>query len=218
MNGVNDITLRVKGVEYSSTSYESAHKNDVDSNMKTYLENWYNNNLKSYDSKISKETIYCNNRIPSTKNSGSYTNEGYGIHPTIYDYEKFFDWQGTRKGPNLICSQNNDQFSVSSTSGNGELTNPIGLITADEVNMAGGRTSSQNRLYYLYSGTSYWTISPAIFSDWFHVRGFCVPATGELSINNVDFSDGVRPVINLDSSNLVFTGTGTMQDPYVIAD
>ena len=135
MGGVNDTTLRVKGIEYSSTSYETAHKNDVNSNMKTYLENWYNNNLKSYDSKISKEAIYCNNRVPSTRKDSTYTQEGYGIHPTIYDYEKFFVWQGTRKGPNLVCTQENDQFSVSSTSGNGELTNPIGLITADEVNM-----------------------------------------------------------------------------------
>ena len=215
-SGVNDTTLRVKGIEYSSTSYESAHKNDVNSNMKTYLENWYNNNLKSYDSKISKEAIYCNNRVPSTRKDYTYTQEGYGIHPTIYDYDKFWDWQGTRKGPDLICSQNNDRFSVSSTSGNGELTNPIGLITTDEVNMAGGRTSAQNRLYYLYSGTYYWTMSPSSFGYWFYAFEFCVASSGELSSNHVDTGYGVRPVINLDSSNLVFTGTGTMQDPYVI--
>ena len=89
-SGINDTTLRVKGIAYSSTSYETAHQNDVNSNMKIYLENWYNTNLKSYDSKISKEAIYCNNRVPSTTNSGSYTNEGYGIHPTMYDCEKFW--------------------------------------------------------------------------------------------------------------------------------
>ncbi len=215
-SGVNDTTLRVKGIEYSSTSYETAHKNDVNSNMKTYLENWYNNNLKSYDSKISKEAIYCNNRVPSTRKDSTYTQEGYGIHPTIYDYEKFFVWQGTRKGPNLVCTQENDQFSVSSTSGNGELTNPIGLITADEVNMVGGRTSAQNRLYYLYSGTSYWTMSPSFFYSWFYAVEFYVTSSGELSHNIVNLGHGVRPVINLDSSNLVFTGTGTMQDPYVV--
>ncbi|HIT12379.1 MAG TPA: hypothetical protein IAB58_06280, partial [Candidatus Pelethosoma merdigallinarum] len=214
--GVNDTTLRVKGIEYSSTSYETAHKNDVNSNMKTYLDNWYNNNLKSYDSKISKEAIYCNNRVPSTRKDSTYTHEGYGIHPTIYDFEKFFDWQGTRKGPNLVCTQENDQFCVSSTSGNGELTNPIGLITADEVNMAGGRTSAQNRLYYLYSGTSYWTMSPSFFYSWFYAVEFYVTSSGELSHNIVNLGHGVRPVINLDSSNLVFTGTGTMQDPYVV--
>ncbi|HIT12007.1 MAG TPA: hypothetical protein IAB58_04375 [Candidatus Pelethosoma merdigallinarum] len=215
-SGVNDTTLRVKGIEYSSTSYESAHKNDANSTMKTYLENWYNNNLKSYDNKISKEAIYCNNRVPSTKVAYPYTQEGYGIHSTIYDYDKFWDWQGTRKGPNLICSRNNDQFSVSSTSGNGKLTNPIGLITADEVNIAGGRTNAQNRLYYLYSGTNYWTMSPSGFSYWFRASEFYVSSPGVLTSNNVDYAFGVRPVINIDPSKITFTGTGTMQDPYVV--
>ena len=214
--GVNDTTLRVKGIEYSSTSYESAHKNDVSSTMKNYLDNWYNNNLKSYDSKISKEAIYCNNRVPSTRNTSTYTNEGFGIHSTIYDYDKFYDWQGTRKGPSLVCTRENDQFSVSSTSGNGDLINPIGLITADEVNMAGGRTSAQNRLYYLYSGTDYWTMSPSNLNHWFSTLGFSVTSSGVLSSNNVSYVNGVRPVINLEPSKITFTGTGTMQDPYVI--
>ncbi len=216
MTGVNDTTLRVKGITYSSTSYDTAHKNDVNSTMKNYLDNWYNNNLKNHDNKLFKEAIYCNNRIPSTKDYDAYSNTGYGNYPTIYDYEKFFDWQGTRKGPNLICSQKSDQFSVSSASGNGDLTNPIGLITADEVNMAGGRTSAQNRLYYLYSGTSYWTMSPGRFDYWFVGREYCVTWAGELTISNVPDGYGVRPVINLDSSKITFTGTGTMQDPYVV--
>ena len=32
----------------------------------------------------------------------------------------------------------------------------------------------------------------------------------------VDYGYGVRPVINLDSSNLKFTGSGTKENPYVI--
>ena len=214
--GVNDTTLRVKGVEYSSTSYETAHKNEVNSTMKTYLDNWYDKNLISYTDKLSNEAVYCNNRLPSTTKSSTYTNEGYGINPTIYDYEKFYDWSGTKIGPNLVCDQKSDSFSVSSTTGNGDLTNPIGLITADEVSMAGGRTSAQNKLYYLYSGTYYWTMSPSHFRFWFYANGFYVSSAGELTDTFVSDGFGVRPVINLNSSNLVFTGTGTMQDPYVI--
>ena len=216
-SGVNDTTLRVKGIAYSSTSYETAHQNDVNSTIKTYLDNWHNNNLTSYDSKLSKEAIYCNNRVPSTTNYGSYTNEGYGNHPTMYDYEKFYDWQGTRRGPNLVCTGENDQFSVSSNIGNGVLTHSIGLITADEVNMAGGRTSAQNRLYYLYSGTQYWTMSPSHFDGyWFNASEFYVTSTGALEYSYVYYGNGVRPVINLDPSKITFTGTGTMQDPYVV--
>src|SRR5699024_10158292 len=110
--GVNDTTLRVKGVEYSSTSYETAHKNEINSTMKTYLDNWYDKNLISYTDKLSNEAVYCNNRVPSTTKAGVYQQEGYGINPTIYDYDKFWDWIGTRKGPNLVCNQKSDAFSV----------------------------------------------------------------------------------------------------------
>ena len=96
------------------------------------------------------------------------------------------------------------------------LEKPIGLITADEANMAGGRTSAQNRLYYLYSGTYYWTMSPSHFNFWFLAAGISVSSLGELPTNYVSDVYGVRPVINLDSSKITFTGTGTMQDPYVI--
>ena len=101
-------------------------------------------------------------------------------------------------------------------SGNGKLTNPIGLITADEVNMAGGRTSAQNRLYYLYSGTNYWTMSPSYFNFWLSSSDFFVSFSGELSYLGVNTGHGVRPVINLDPSKITFTGTGTMQDPYFV--
>ena len=214
--GVNDTTLRVKGISYSSTSYETAHQNDVSSTIKTYLDNWYNNDLKSYDSKLFKESIYCNNRVLSSTDVSPYTQEGYGLYTTMYNYDKFSDWQGTRKGPNLVCTRENDQFSASSTNGNGKLTNPIGLINADEVNMAGGLNGSQNRLYYLYSGTNFWTISPSIFYTWGFAYEYCVLSSGVLSHEYVHANYGVRPVINLDPSKITFTGTGTMQDPYVV--
>ena len=140
------------------------------------------------------------------------------MHPTIYDYDNFYDWSGIRKGPNLVCDQKSDAFSVSSTAGNGDLTNPIGLITADEVSMAGGRTGIPNRLYYLYSGTNYWTMSPTYFDYGFLANEFRVSSAGAIANNGVLNGYGVRPVINLDSSKFTFTGTGTMQDSYVISD
>ena len=43
-------------------------------------------------------------------------------------------------------------------------------------------------------------------------------ATGELGHwYNVNNGYGVRPVVNLNTDNLSFTGTGTMQDPYVVS-
>ena len=121
-------------------------------------------------------------------------------------------------GPRLTCSNVNDKFTTTnSTIGNKKLTRPIGLITADEVNMAGARTSYQNQLFYLYTGTYYWTMSPSRFHYWGVANEFVVVSSGELSgWLLVNYGYGVRPVINLDSSNLQFTGSGTKEDPYVI--
>ena len=83
--------------------------------------------------------------------------------------------------------------------------------------MAGGRTSSQNPLYYLYTGTNYWTITPSLLSFNSNASEFTVLSSGAIyGWSLVNGSYGIRPVVNLNTENLTFTGTGTMQDPYVI--
>ncbi len=214
---VSATSMSVTAVEYSSGSYEEAHANQTNSTIKTYLDNWYSSNLNNYAEKISNEAVFCNDRSKSSYNSGAYRNTGYGITPTIYGYDRFYAWEGSAKGPRLTCPQDNDKFTVSSASGNGALTYPVGLITADEVNMAGGKTSSQNLLYYLYSGTTYWTMSPSNFNNWGNADELRVTSTGELLNDDVHNGYGVRPVINLDPNNLTFTGSGTMEDPFVVS-
>ena len=214
---VSATSMSVKAVEWSSTSYDRAHANEVNSNIKTYLEDWYDSNLSSVDSILSKDTVFCNNRQISSYSDGTYRNTGYGITPTMYGYTRFYNWNGSSISPSLNCPQANDKFSVTTTKGNGKMSNPVGLITADEVSMAGGKTGAQNTLYYLYTGTYYWTMTPSLFLDNNSAFEFNVASSGELvRWSNVDLGYGVRPVVNLNTDNLTFTGTGTMQDPYVI--
>ena len=213
----NATQMHVKSVENSSTSYNQAHQNLNNSTMKTYLENWYTNNLSGVDDKISKTAYFCNNRQVSTKRDDAYKNTGYGITPTMYGYTRFYDWNGNATGPTLACPQANDKFTASTSTGNGKQTKPIGLITADEVNMAGGKSGSRNMLYYLFTGKDYWTMSPSFYYYSSVARATHVTASGELfAWNYVTDGYGVRPVINLDTKNLKFSGTGTMQDPFVI--
>ena len=215
---VSATSMSVKVVEWSSTSYDGAHANEVNSNMKTYLEDWYDSNLSSVDSILSKDAVFCNNRQISSYSDGTYRNTGYGITPTMYGYTRFYNWNGSSISPSLNCPQANDKFSVTTTKGHGKLSNPVGLITADEVSMAGGKMGAQNTLYYLYTGTYYWTMTPSFFNHYSIAREFVVASSGGLA----DWSDvnnglGVRPVVNLNTDNLTFTGTGTMQDPYVVS-
>ena len=213
---VSTTSMSVKAVAWSSTSYAGAHANEVDSTIKTYLDSWYDSNLSLIDNKLSKDTIFCNNRQVSSYKSSPYVGDGYGVTPTMYSYPRFSNWAGSSISPSLTCPQANDKFSVTMIKGNGNLSKPVGLITADEVSMAGGRTSSQNTLYYLYTGTTYWTMTPSSFVHWNYASVFNVYSTGTLSSNAVYAGYGVRPVVNLDTSKITFTGTGTMQDPYVI--
>ena len=215
---VSATSMSVKAVEWSSTSYAGAHANEKNSTMKTYLDDWYDSNLSSVDNKLSKDTIFCNNRQVFSYKASPYVGDGYGVTPAMYSYPRFYNWLGSSISPSLTCPQANDKFSVTDVKGNGNLSKPVGLITADEVSMAGGRTSSQNTLYYLYTGTTYWTMTPSIFGGDSNADEFSVTSSGELGRwYNVSTSFGVRPVVNLNTENLTFTGTGTMQDPYVIS-
>ena len=63
---VSPTSMNVKAVEYASPSLEIATSNTTNSTMKTYLENWYKNNLSSYSDKISTNSSFCNDRKIST--------------------------------------------------------------------------------------------------------------------------------------------------------
>ena len=211
-------SMRVSGVGYGTTSKEQSQSNDVNSTIKKYLDNWYKNNLDSHTDKLSSNTTFCNNRTISNKTSGTYTNEGYGMHPTVYGLERYTNYANQGKlGPDLSCPLN-DSFNVKGTNGNEKLTYPVGLITADEAMMAGGINGYINMLYYLYTGQNYWTMSPSrFFEGYFISNNLCVLSSGEINGNDVWNWVGVRPVINLDPDKITFTGNGTMQDPYVIS-
>ena len=76
---------------------------------------------------------------------------------TIASYARLVN----NKTPSLSCSKN-DSFTVNeSSTGNGKLKYPVGLLTADEVAYAGGRSGSNNTTYYLYTGSTWWTMSPS---------------------------------------------------------
>ena len=210
-------SMRVSGIGYGTTSKEQAQSNDTDSTIKTNLDNWYKNNLNGYTDKLSSDTIFCNNRTISNKTMVPYYNIGYGMNPTMYTGEKFRSWASQDVlGPDLSCPLN-DSLSVKTTKGNGKLTYPVGIITADEINMAGGTNYSNNMLYYLYSGNSYWTMTPYSFDSWLMSYNMYVSTTGNIEIVSATNEYGVRPVINLDPDKITFTGNGTMQDPYVIS-
>ena len=177
------------------------------STIKGALDQWYQNNLTGVSDKIDESAGFCGDRTPTS---------GTGIGTTLTYYGGYTRLYGSRI-PTFECSSNNDLYTTSGSSqGNKALTYPIGLISADEVVYAGGSLYSSNNSYYLYTGQTYWTISPSHFDNgWAYV--FQVDPNGSLyGISYVFNNFGIRPVINLKADVKITGGNGTSTNPYIV--
>ena len=203
-------------VGYMYTSGQ-VHGLGTNSTIKGVLDSWYQTNIanKGYGDKVSTEAGFCGDREPSTNSSTSNGAGGTGTTQTYYG--GYIRLVNSTKSPTLKCKNNEDMYTISGSSrGNKALTNPVGLITADEVSMAGGVYGDINKSYYLYTGQQYWTMSPYLFPTTnSHVHVFVVWLDGYLSGSPVLYTFGVRPVINI-ASDVEITGSGTSADPYVV--
>ena len=168
-----------------------------DSTIKEVLDEWYLKNLIIFSEKIDGNAGFCGDRT-------TYTTTYYATYNRLVN----------NKAPSFECINNSDLYTTSGSSqGNGALTFPIGLISADEVAYAGGIYNTNNTSYYLCVGRNYWIMSPYDSSN----NVFTVDYNGWLNRaggpNNPGV--GVRPVINL-KADIQLTGTGTANDPYVV--
>ena len=198
---------------YFTTSKKQAASNEINSDIKTYNENWYTNtsNLSTLASKISSNSGYCNDRMTTQTKDG-----GIGFKETTYDSAYRVN---TLKKPSYKCTnESNDLFTLSSnTYGNKKLSAPVGLITADELAYAGSLYYNYNFQVYTHSGNWYWTLSPAFFSGGL--------SSSSSLLNSSSFGyyfsasvGGVRSVVSLNSTALVSGGNGTLADPYIIGN
>ena len=200
---------------------DSNRDNTNNSTIKTYIDNWYNNNLSSYSKFISTEAVYCNDRelAPGlTYNTGN---------TTFYYAPR--ERLSTNKTPTYNCTNNKDAFSGSNSEA--KLDYPIGLMTADELVYAGGKFGttlpSPYAWYYLNSAggsitgsTWWWSLSPygwyMSFSHVWNVRGS--NDSGFLDYYGVRVAYfGARPAISLKSCTLWTSGNGAPETPYEIS-
>ena len=178
------------------------HGSGQPSTMMSTLNNWYNSNLASFEENyIDTGTGFCSDRNMA---SGSNFNSGDILYYAPYD---------RRNGPASLQCNSEDILSKD----NGKLTNSIGLVTSDEAVLTGITSSTANTVSYLYTGQTYWTMSPNGFSSG-NSRAFVfyVASDGYLDFTYyVTYSYGVRPVINL-RSDVSLTGSGTISDPFKV--
>ena len=114
---------------------ENNRTNENNSTIKGVIDTWYENNLKTnYGKYLSTTAIYCNDR--------SVTDGIYSVSSSI-NYAAYTRLV-TNKAPTYDCTNAGDKFTVDSSVGNGKLTYPIALMTADEVSFAGGVYARRN--------------------------------------------------------------------------
>ena len=176
-------------------------KEEKDSTVKEILDNWYVTNIseRGLDDKITSIPGFCNDRDIANKDSWSLDDKAF--------YYNAWERLQTQKIPILKCNNDRDLYKVK-----------IGLITADEVSMAGGVWNTENSSYYLHIGNSFWTMTPCRFtlsSTYKLSLVFYLGSDGSLNNNGVNASRGIRPVINL-ASDVTLSGTGTASDPYIV--
>ena len=209
-------------VGYMYTSGD-AHGLGTSSTIKQANDSFYTSVLSNYASYIDTNAGFCGDRsrlnLQSGVGTGAVTTYNQGYLRVV------------ESDPDLVCENENDLYTISSSNqGNKALSYPIGLITVDEVMLAGtsggvfdGNYNHQltNQNSYLTTGNTYWTMTPSgsyvPFGDtpWSSYI-FSVHSSGYLDDSYTISTNGVRPVINL-KADVTVMGNGTKENPYTIS-
>ena len=207
----------------ASKSKEEAQTNTASSDIKTAIESWYKTNIadRGYDEYVS-DNIFCNDRsTPGREATGwsADTGLGYGTNVTGYGGYARLSKDQNNPSPKIECENKNDAFTKEDIEkGNGKLGEKVGMITADEIVLAGsGKYNTENQSYYLHKGNWYWSLSPHNVDTGGYARVFIVRVIGSLNNHYINNAGGVAPVINLGAEYVnTMVGNGSMSSPFEV--
>lgn len=205
--------LKLKRGKNIEDAKKEMFSNTTDSKMKQTIDNWYATHMIDYTDKL-EDTVWCNdrsiNRGPlKSKDEDSSIDGNVSI---IYFGAEERNEQAYK--PSVQCPREEDKFTVSSEFGNGKLTYPVALLTADDLTLAGHGKNDSNSSY-LYTGSSNWTLSPRYFDS--DTAGMFYLYSGNLlSSNRTNKTNGIRPAVSLAPDTIIASGDGSQTDPFEI--
>ena len=181
------------GFQYTTGSQRGTTTN---STIKTYLDNWY---TKYFNENISTsrfvKTTFCNDR----NTSSTWASNGSG-----FSYDPFTRLHAVTPPLTFECNTAD------------VVTNNFGLITADEIVLAGGKFNTDNSAFYLNNNMAYWAGSPAGFDGSYSHVFVLIPLDG-LGYGGVyDRGNAARGVVSL-SADTKLLGSGTYDDVYIVS-
>ena len=181
------------GFQYTVGSQRGTTTN---STIKTYLDNWYTTYFnENIGTPRFIKTTFCNDR--NTSSTWASTVDGL-------TYDPYTRLSVETPTPTFECNTAD------------VVTNNLGLITADEIVLAGGKLYENNSTFYLNNNMAYWAGSSYEFSDngsnVFVLNPFYGLSNGGVNYRNV----GARGVVSLSSESKLL-GSGKYNDVYVIS-
>ena len=209
-----DVTNNV--VEFAGFIWRIVRINE-DGTVRLMLDDGINNNQTNYlfnNNSGSRNYIYYSNSgnyIKKTVNdwyaanitganaskvaAGNYFCEAANV---LWDNDYTYGVPYGSYTPNLSC--------VTDTNGKGYVNASVGLLTYDELVLAGAYPSKSNTTFYLYKGvnhnndTWWWTMSPAGFhTSWSYAFAWSYDGTNMQKHGVPDPNMTARPVINLNA-------------------
>lgn len=199
INGDSSIRLVLDGALDTLIPYNTNENENVnnlallnESSLVNELNNWLDNNLSDYSDYIVNEDFCTDNDFSYSFNNINYSRS----------YERIF----VDTAPDLYCNET-------------IYTGKVGLLSIDEVVLAGAYKNIPNQKYYLYNED--------INGSYVTSNSYYINQENNISIMNVlengALGDGVlitskvaiRPVININTEAKV-KGEGTIDNPYII--
>ena len=209
-SGVTPPTESTKVIKTTDTSLGNSSSTYY---SETEINDWYKTTTLETDSAtkiLVADKIFCADKTTSSPSTSSPQTPVFRAPAQFLYYGAKVRLNSNK--PILTCPTASDKFTVGTSNGNGALTYPVGLITADEIVMAGG--GAENSSYYLYTSQNYWSYSPAYtMGDGYYY--FYVDSSGDFQSHSISGYYGARPVISL-SSKTKLSGSGTYNDIYTV--
>ena len=222
-----------------SDTTDSTGEEAPQSIVKKSLDNWYVNNILNKTSDVTglsyanyvSDSTFCNARNVASEDDTIKYYAAKNLIPYIIDDDN----EIIGIDETLKCNNKDDRFNLATLSGgtdetgNNLLSYPVGLVSANDVILAGGYLDSDldtykgglygviNDGYYMNISVSYWTMSPYSYDKTNELsKMLIVNEHGVLTQANVNDSFDVVPVISLNPGVVIRSGIGSVNDPYII--
>ena len=180
------------GFQYTVGSQRGTTTN---STIKTYLDNWY--------TKYFNENIGTSRFVKSTFCNDRNTTSTWASTGSTIDYAPYTRLSSSTPTPTFECNTAD------------VVTNNFGLITADEIVLAGGKYNTDNSAFYLNNNMAYWAGSPVGFygssSNVFDLYPVDGPLDDYVNYRNI----AARGVVSLSSESKLL-GSGKYNDVYTV--